>query len=64
MSKKMDHMTYADSLRGVSVDSLKWQLTDARLARDIFPEGPNASYYADEVCYLANELHRRGADDV
>ena len=59
MLKKMDHTMYPLRLRGLSLSSLYFIISDAQAAMRAMPDNPNNSYYADEVCYCTNELNRR-----
>jgi hypothetical protein len=58
--KKMDHREYPKSLRSKSVESLLFNLEDAKAAMEAMPDGENAGYYADEVSYISMELRLRG----
>ena len=62
MTKKMDHMEYPKRLRDLSISALRFTIADAQAAMRALPDNPNNSYYADEVCYCANELNRRKVD--
>lgn len=57
----MNHTEYPKALRSKSEASLRYILKDAQEAMDANPSNPNNGYYADEVCYAAAELRRRGA---
>lgn len=59
MIKRMDHNEYPATLRNKTDAQLRYIMKDAHEAMKAFPEGPNAGYYADEVNYCADELHRR-----
>ena len=59
MSKTMNHAEYAANLRAKSTEELDFIANDAAAALRAMPESSNASYYADEVCYVANEKARR-----
>ena len=61
--KKMNHIEYPETLRGKTNDELKAIIADCKLAIDAhatLPDGGNSEYYADEICYCANELYQRG----
>ena len=60
MLKQMDHAAYPKSLRAKSEDSLRFIIADAQEAQKANPTNPNNGFYADEVCYAAAELRRRG----
>lgn len=57
--KTMDHNAYPARCRRMTESELRFTIADARAALEAMPEGRNASYYADEICYAADELHRR-----
>lgn len=59
MIKKMAHSEYMAKVKQRSTPELEWQLQDAREALAAMPEGVNAGYYADEVCYIGMELKFR-----
>lgn len=59
MTKKMNHIEYPESLKRKSYSELYYIISDAKEAYACYPEGANASYYADEICYAVNELNRR-----
>ena len=59
MTKKMDHMEYPKRLRDMSISALRFTIVDAQSAMKALPDNQNNSYYADEICYCANELNRR-----
>lgn len=59
MRKQMDHGAYPESLRSKSVAELLFIVKDAQEAIQANPEGENAGYYADEVCYAGMEIRRR-----
>ena len=59
MKKLMEHASYMASVKRRTTPQLEYQLQDAREALDAMPEGVNASYYADEVCYIGMELKFR-----
>lgn len=55
----IDHIAYPESLKTKTDAELHFIAKDAYEAMRAMPEGPKAGYYADEVNYVANELHRR-----
>ena len=55
----IDHNEYPKALKAKSDDSLRFIMKDAHEAMTANPEGSKAGYYADEINYCANELHRR-----
>ena len=57
--KTMDHTQYQKDLRKKDSDAVLFILNDAKQALEAMPDGPNAGYYADEVCYCGMELTRR-----
>ena len=59
-AKIMDHSEYPKRLKKKTEAQLRFIIQDAREAIAAMPEGPNVSYYSDEICYCANELMRRG----
>lgn len=59
MKKIMDHNEYPESLKSKTHAELHFIANDAKAAMEANPEGENAGYYADEVNYVCNELHRR-----
>jgi hypothetical protein len=59
MKKTMDHIAYAKSLKSKSDAALRYIAKDAQEAINAMPEGENADYYADEINYVAMELHQR-----
>lgn len=59
MVKVMDHTEYPESLKSKSWTELMFISKDAREALAALPGGENVSYYADEICYVANEMAKR-----
>jgi hypothetical protein len=59
MAKVMNHTDYPKQLRTRSEDELRFIMQDAKEAIDAMPDGENVGYYADEICYCADELWRR-----
>lgn len=56
---QIDHAAYPRRCRRLSDAELHYIIADARAALDAMPDGAKASYYADEICYCADELQRR-----
>lgn len=56
---QIDHAAYPRRCRRLSDAELAFTIADARAALAAMPDGAKASYYADEICYAANELKRR-----
>ena len=57
--KKMDHAAYPELMKTKTEDELRFIIKDAQQAMAANPDNPNNGYYADEVNYAVNELHRR-----
>ena len=57
--KKINHTEYPKRLRTLQIQALDFIAKDAREALEAFPDSENASYYADEICYVTNEKMRR-----
>jgi len=57
--KRIDHAAYQKKVRKLSDESLRYIIKDAREAIEAMPDGRKAGYYADEINYCAQELHRR-----
>ena len=55
----MNHSQYPKDLKAKTDEQLRFIIKDANAAMAAMPDNPNNSYYADEVCYCADELHRR-----
>ena len=55
----IDHTAYPATLKGKSIASLLWIISDATKARDAMPEGQKAGYYADEILYCGMEIQSR-----
>lgn len=56
----MNHADYPKLCRTKTDAELRFIIADAQEAQRVNPSNPNNSYYADEVCYAAAELRRRG----
>jgi hypothetical protein len=59
MKVEIDHAAYQRKVRKMSELSLKFIIKDATEAINANPDGPKAGYYADEINYCCDELHRR-----
>ena len=59
MKKRMHHANYIARTKRMSDAELEFASRDAQGALQAFPDGLNASYYADEVCYLGMEMMKR-----
>lgn len=57
---QIDHAAYPKMCRRKSDAELVFTIADCRSALAANPDGDKASYYADEICYAAEELQRRG----
>lgn len=57
--KHIDHVAYPRRCRTMSEAELVFTIADARATLEAWPDCPNHSYYADEICYAADELNRR-----
>ena len=57
--KTMNHTEYPETLKTKTESELRFIAKDAKAAIDANPKGENAGYYADEVNYVCNEVHRR-----
>ena len=60
--KKMNHIEYPKTLRDKSIDSLRFIALDAKEAIRVQPNSENASYYADEICYVSDEIRSRNTN--
>ncbi len=56
---QIDHTRYPRLLRARSLQELRYAIADCLAAIAAYPEGGKAGYYADELCYLADEVKRR-----
>ena len=59
VQKTMHHEQYQSRCKRMSNAELEYSIRDAQGALEAQPDGVNAGYYADEVCYLGMELIRR-----
>ena len=57
--KTMNHAEYMKRVKTMTYNELLYTARDAKEAAAANPEGENASYYLDEVCYCSQEMHRR-----
>jgi len=55
----INHVEYEKKVRGMTLAELGYTIRDCKAAIAAMPEGYKAGYYADEVNYCVNELHRR-----
>jgi len=56
---QIDHAAYPRRCRTMSDAELMFTIADAKSALAAMPDGDKAGYYADEICYAADELTRR-----
>jgi hypothetical protein len=56
---QIDHAAYPRRCRTMSDAELMFTIADAKSALAAMPDSDKASYYADEICYAADELARR-----
>lgn len=59
MTKTMNHTDYPKGLVEKSLASLIYMRDDISETLKVNPEGCNASYYQDELCYVTNEIFYR-----
>ena len=59
VEKVMDHEEYPKSIKNLSDRVLRAIMRDCRDVLALWDEHPNASYYADEMNYCADELYQR-----
>ena len=57
--KNMNHAEYQEKIKSLPSAALRFIAKDAQEAASAMPDGPNAGYYQDEVCYCAQELQDR-----
>lgn len=57
--KTMNHVDYPKSLKTKTDEQLRFIMKDAKEAIDAMPNGENAGYYQDEICYCVDELYAR-----
>lgn len=58
-TKFMDHAAYARKVKKMTYSELLFTINDCREVLKAWPDHPNYGYYADEICYCADELGRR-----
>lgn len=56
---QIDHKEYPESLKKKTIVELHFIMKDAYQAMRAMPDGPKTGYYADEINYCCNEIHRR-----
>ena len=59
MKKIMDHAAYMRKVKKMSDSELEYTIQDCREVIVAMPDGENAGYYMDEICYCADEIRRR-----
>ena len=57
--KVMKHAEYQERIAKLPSAALRFIAKDAKEAVAAMPDGPNAGYYQDEICYCADELQKR-----
>lgn len=55
----IDHTNYPKTLKGKSIESLRYIIGDCKAVLEVNPYGSKAGYYADEINYCAMELAAR-----
>jgi hypothetical protein len=58
-TKFMDHAAYSRKVKKMSYSELHFTIKDCREVLKAWPDQPNYGYYADEICYCADEIRRR-----
>jgi hypothetical protein len=58
-TKFMDHAAYAKKVKKMTYSELLFTIKDCREVLKAWPDQPNYGYYADEICYCADEIRRR-----
>lgn len=58
-TKHIDHAAYPKRCRRMSDAELLFVIHDCQATLAAWPDQPNHGYYADEICYCADELYRR-----
>jgi hypothetical protein len=58
-TKQIDHAAYPKRCRRLSDAELLFIIHDCQSTLAAWPDQPNHGYYADEICYAADELYRR-----
>ena len=59
ITKIMDHLRYQKRMKGLTMDSLRFIIKDAKEAVNAMPDNPNNGYYLDEIHYAGMEIQRR-----
>ena len=59
MTPQIDHINYPKKIRNYDESSLRYIIKDCQEAIKSLPDNPKNGYYADEICYCANELNNR-----
>jgi len=59
MTPQIDHINYPKKIKKYSEPSLRFIIKDCEEAIKVLPNNPKNGYYADEICYCANELNNR-----
>lgn len=57
--KVMKHAEYQERIAKLPSVAVRFIMNDAMETIVAMPDGPNAGYYADEICYCADELAKR-----
>ena len=55
----IDHAAYQSKVKKLTLGQLLFTINDCKEAIEAFPDNPKAGYYADEICYCAQEIQRR-----
>ena len=56
---QINHIQYPKTLKKKSDNELRYIINDCKLTLVTNPHGEKAGYYADEINYCCNELHKR-----
>jgi len=59
MTKIFDHAMYSRKVKKMTMDELNFVIKDCGEVLNVWPDTPNHGYYADEICYCADEIRRR-----
>ena len=59
-TKTINHASYQEKTREMSVEALRYTIKDCRETLRAWPDQPNHGYYSDEMAYCGMELRRRG----
>ena len=57
----INHTDYPKTLKHKTDSELRYIINDCKLALAVNPYGDKVGYYADEINYCCNELHKRKA---